>query len=64
MARSQTVPKPIRVRKDGRRQFLVYLDPDLIKALKKTAVDQDCNAYDIVEQATRDWLKRGATIRR
>jgi len=64
MARDQTGPKPIRVRKDGRKQFLVYLDADLIKALKKTAVDQDCNAYDIVEQATRDWLKRGAAVRK
>ncbi len=64
MARKQAGTKPIRVRKDGKRQFLVYLDPDLIKALKKTAVDQDCNAYDIVDQAARDWLRRGAVVRK
>ena len=58
MARSQTGPKPIRVRKDGRRQLLVYLDPELIKTLKKTAVDRDVNVYDIVDEASRQWLER------
>jgi hypothetical protein len=58
MARSQVGAKPIRVRKDGRRQMLVYLDPELIKTLKKTALDQDVNLYDIVDQAARDWLER------
>ena len=36
--------------------MLVYMDEALIKELKKVAVDDDCNAYDIVEQATREWL--------
>lgn len=58
MARSQVGTKPIRVRKDGRRQMLVYLDPALIKTLKKTALDQDVNLYDIVDQAAREWLER------
>ena len=55
MARSLT---GIRVRKDGRRQLLVYLDPALIKTLKKVAVDRDVNVYDIVDEATREWLDR------
>lgn len=58
MARKQAGPKPIRVRKDGRRQMLVYLDPALIKTLKKTAVDRDVNLYDIVDEAAREWLLR------
>ena len=58
MARSQTGTKPIRVRKDGKRQMLVYLDEELIKTLKKTAVDRDVNVYDIVDEATREWLGR------
>jgi hypothetical protein len=58
MARSQAGTKPIRVRKDGKRQMLVYLDPALIKTLKKTALDRDVNLYDIVDEATRDWLKK------
>ena len=48
--------KPIRKRPDGRKSLLVYMDEALIKKLKKVAVDEDCNAYDIVEESTRDWL--------
>lgn len=57
MADNSTM-KPIRKRADGRRALLVYLDGDLIKRLKKLAVDEDCNVYDIVEKATRDWLEK------
>jgi hypothetical protein len=53
MARSQTGN---RVRKDGRRQLLVYLDAELIKKLKKAAIDDDRNVYEIVEDSARDWL--------
>lgn len=50
-----------RVRKDGRRPLMTYLDADLIKDLKRAALDEECNVYDIVEEASRDWLvKRGA----
>lgn len=48
--------KSIRNRSDGRKSLLVYMDEALIKELKKVAVDEDCNAYEIVEQATREWL--------
>ena len=29
-----------------------------IKTLKKAAVDHDVNVYDIVDEATREWLGR------
>lgn len=60
MARSQTGN---RVRADGRRQLLVYFDPELIKGLKRVALDEDVHVYEIVEQAAREWLERhsGAT---
>ncbi len=45
-----------RKRRDGRKSLLVYMDEALIKELKKAAVDDDRNAYDIVEEATRNWL--------
>lgn len=45
-----------RLRKDGRRQLLVYLDPELVKKLKKVAIDDDRNVYEIVEDSVRDWL--------
>lgn len=49
--------KSIRTRKDGRKGLFVYLDADLIKSLKRAALDEDCNTYDIVERATRRWLE-------
>ncbi|MHA6731825.1 hypothetical protein [Devosia sp. A369] len=38
------------VRKDGRRPLLVYLDPTLIKDLKKDALDREVNVYELVEE--------------
>ena len=58
MAKVQTGQKAIRVRKDGRRQLLVYVDAELIKTLKKIAVDREVNVYDIVEEACQQWLDR------
>lgn len=43
-------------RKDGRKPLLVYLQPGLIKQLKKLALDQDTTAYELTEQAVRTWL--------
>ncbi|GAB5426658.1 MAG: hypothetical protein Devi2KO_01170 [Devosia indica] len=37
---------------------MVYMDAALIKELKKVAVDDDRNAYEIVEEATKEWLLR------
>ena len=37
-------------RKDGRRPLMVYLDPTLIKDLKKEALDRDINVYELVEE--------------
>lgn len=39
-----------------RRQILVYLDQDLIKRLKKAAIDLDRSASDVVGEAVGDWL--------
>jgi hypothetical protein len=53
-----------RCRADGRRSFLAYLDADLIKELKKAALDDERNAYEIVEEAVGDWLARHGKKRR
>lgn len=45
-----------RRRADGRRPLLVYLDQDVIKRLKKLALDEDKTAYEITEEALREWL--------
>lgn len=52
-------PKPVsRARTDGRRSLLVYLQSELIKDLKRAALDDDTNVYEIVEEAAREWLAR------
>jgi hypothetical protein len=45
-----------RARADGRKSLLVYLHPDIIKELKKAALDQDRTAYEITEEAISAWL--------
>jgi hypothetical protein len=50
--------KPIRKCADGRKALLVYLDEDIIKRLKKLVVDDDCNVYDLVEEAAQKWLRK------
>lgn len=47
-----------RKRADGRRQLLVYLSPDVIIGLKRAALDQQRPAYELAEEAIRDWLLR------
>lgn len=56
--KSVTDPKNPRARSDGRKTLLVYMDAGLIKELKKAALDDDRNVYDIVEETTRQWLAR------
>jgi hypothetical protein len=45
-----------RKRTDGRKSLLIYLDEDVIKQLKRVALDQDRHAYEIAEEAIRQWL--------
>lgn len=47
-----------RNRPDGRKQLLVYLDPNVIKEVKKAAVDQDRPVYEIAEEALSAWLAK------
>jgi hypothetical protein len=45
-----------RIRPDGRRSLLVYLRPEVIRELKKAALDYDRTAYEITEEAVAAWL--------
>jgi hypothetical protein len=47
-----------RMRGDGRRQLLIYMLPDLIRELKRAALDEDRPAYELAEEAILDWLKK------
>jgi len=53
LAPSAAKPPP---RKDGRKALLVYMRPDLIKQVKRAALDGETTAYAIVEQAVGNWL--------
>jgi hypothetical protein len=46
-----------RVRADGRRQVLLYMKPELIRALKRVALDEDVTAYQLAETAIAEFLK-------
>jgi hypothetical protein len=50
---------PSRKRPDGRRQLLVYLQPDVIRELKQAALSdkEERPAYVLAEEAIRQWLK-------
>jgi hypothetical protein len=56
MAKSPGSRSPTRSRADGRKSLLVYLHPELIRELKKAALDDDRTAYDITEEAVSAWL--------
>jgi hypothetical protein len=47
-----------RMRGDGRRQLLIYMLPDVVKDLKRAALEEDRPAYLLAEEAILDWLKR------
>jgi len=43
---------------DGRRQFLTKMKVDVIKGIKQAALEDDTHAWQIMEQAAEEWLKR------
>jgi len=56
MTKTPLSKSPARTRADGRKSLLVYLRPDVIKELKKAALDEDRTAYEITEEAVSAWL--------
>ena len=45
---SETAKPP--ERSDGRKKFVVYLDPKLIQSIKIRALEEDRHAYELVEE--------------
>jgi hypothetical protein len=41
-----------------RRQFLTMMSPQIIKEIKKAALEDDRAAWDVMEEAARQWLDR------
>ncbi len=50
-------------RDDGRRQLTTFMDPTILKELKMAALAEDKKAYECVEVAVAEWLKRRKTKR-
>lgn len=53
--------EPTPERPDGRRQLTTYMDPEILKELKMAAIQIDKKAYEVVEEAVAEWLKRRKT---
>ena len=45
-------------RSDGRRALLVYLKPEVTLALKRAALEASQPAYELAEEAIKEYLKR------
>jgi hypothetical protein len=41
-----------------RRQFLMMMDPEIIRAIKMAAIAEDRAAWSVMEEAAREWLER------
>jgi hypothetical protein len=46
-----------------RRQFLTTMSADVIKAVKQAALDDNRNAWEIMEEAALQWLEHRKTGR-
>jgi hypothetical protein len=58
VAKLGEAPSVARTRRDGRRQLLMYLAPEVVKDLKRAALDDDRPAYLLVEEAILEMLKK------
>jgi hypothetical protein len=41
-----------------KRQFLTTMDPEVIKAIKTAAIEDDTTASELMEEAAVQWLER------
>ena len=51
-----------RDRPDGRKAMLLYLDPELIRELKKEALDRDLHVYELVEDELKRSRSRSSSV--
>ncbi|MBR0911490.1 hypothetical protein [Bradyrhizobium japonicum] len=49
-------------REDGRRMTSMFVKPAIMDALKKAAIDEKRNAYEIVEDAVLAYLKKAKRL--
>jgi hypothetical protein len=58
-----TEPKKTRLKgrkpaEGAKRQFLTTMDPEVIKAIKTAAIEDDTTASELMEVAAKEWLAR------
>ncbi|BBF94347.1 hypothetical protein [Blastochloris tepida] len=56
--KDEKAPTRAEPRVPGKRQFLAYLDPATVKAVKIAAIERETSASAIAEIALREWLER------
>ena len=47
-----------------KRKFLATMDPEIIKALKLAAIEDDTSASEALEAAAAQWLERRAKAKK
>jgi hypothetical protein len=55
---TKPTPKGRKPAEGEKRQFLTTMDPDVIKAVKLAAIEEDTTASAILERAAKEWLER------
>jgi hypothetical protein len=53
----------MRTPKAGRVQFLAMMDPHVVADIKLAAEEEHRPAWDVMEEAAKEWLKRRARKR-
>ena len=58
-----TAPKKTRLKgrkspEGSKRQFLTTMDPEVIKAIKTAAIEDETTASELMEEAANQWLER------
>jgi len=42
----------------SKRQFLIHMDPEVIKGVKLAGIEREVTASSLVERAVKEWLER------
>lgn len=64
MARVVVTKRKKRTPIGDRIQFLAMMSPEIVKAIKLAAVEDERAAWDVMEEAATEWLKRRTAKRR
>ncbi|ABE62783.1 hypothetical protein Nham_1983 [Nitrobacter hamburgensis X14] len=60
MSQAKKVGRKSKGASTDKRNFFATMSADVIKSLKRAALEDDITASEILEEATKDWLTRRA----